>query len=161
ADLDKRIRAYMATLPIAMSGQGGHDATFRAALVLIQGWGLSLDEARPYMEAYNVLCQPPWSAKELEHKLSDAIKAPLHRPYGFLRFKDDRKTAKDDSRVRECVSAENAENAEISPPTVEIKWETSANSAISGGPHTQKAIYPKDSIYEDFYALALTVTEGA
>jgi hypothetical protein len=30
-DLDKRIRAYMAMLPVAVSGQQGHDATFKAA----------------------------------------------------------------------------------------------------------------------------------
>ena len=43
ANLDKRIRAYMATMPIAISGQRGHDATFKASIALIQGWGLSLE----------------------------------------------------------------------------------------------------------------------
>ena len=84
-NLDKRIRGYIATIPAAVSGQGGHDATFKVACVLIQGWALSVDEARPYLQAYNALCKPPWSDKELEHKLSDAVKAPLNRPYGVLR----------------------------------------------------------------------------
>jgi hypothetical protein len=85
ADLDKRIRAYIATMPAAVSGQGGHDATFEVACVLIQGWALSVDEARPYLQAFNATCKPPWSDEELEHKLSDAVKAPLSRPYGALR----------------------------------------------------------------------------
>jgi hypothetical protein len=44
-DLDKRIRAYLATMPEAVSGQHGHDATYKVACTLIQGWGLSIDEA--------------------------------------------------------------------------------------------------------------------
>jgi hypothetical protein len=85
ADLDKRIRAYIATMPAAVSGQRGHDATFKVACVLIQGWALSVDEAWLYLRAYNALCKPPWSDKELEHKLADAVKAPLNRSYGVLR----------------------------------------------------------------------------
>jgi hypothetical protein len=87
-NLDKRIRAYLATMDDAVSGQGGHVATFKVACVLIQGWALSIDEARCYLHEYNARCKPPWSEKDLEHKLADAVKEPLTRVYGYLRNAD-------------------------------------------------------------------------
>jgi hypothetical protein len=84
-NLDKRIRAYLATIPPAESGNGGHDQTFKVANLLIHGWALSIDKARPYLRGYSALCKPPWSEKELEHKLSEAAKATPVKPRGSLR----------------------------------------------------------------------------
>ena len=67
-----------------MSGAGGHDATFKAASVLVKGFGLSPEEAQPLMEEYNARCSPPWSMAELRHKLSSANAAPDTRPRGYL-----------------------------------------------------------------------------
>jgi hypothetical protein len=157
-DLDKRIRTYMATMPIAISGQRGHDATFKAAITLVQGWGLSLDEARPYFEAYNALCQPPWSSKELEHKLSDAIKAPLQRSYGFLRNSESPKMRNSRLHLSEYLPEGNEGNAE---QKIEIEWKTGANPSNPSGGNTQKAPFPLGSIFEDFYAYAITQSQGA
>src|SRR5271165_2142740 len=37
----------------------------------------------------------------------------------------------------------------------------STNSTFSPYTHSQKAVFPEDSILADFYALAVTMTEGA
>ena len=63
------VAAYLAKIPAAISGQRGHDQTFHAACVLVKGFGLTVDEARPFLHEWNERCDPPWSAAELEHKL--------------------------------------------------------------------------------------------
>ena len=69
-------RRYLDKIPPAVSGAGGHNQTFRVACVLVQGFGLSLDEARPLMLEYSARCQPPWSEKDIDHKLRDAERRP-------------------------------------------------------------------------------------
>jgi hypothetical protein len=71
-NLQKRIEAYIAAMPGAISGNNGHGQTFKVAIALIEGWGLSIDEAWPYLLQYNAGCQPAWSEKELRHKLKSA-----------------------------------------------------------------------------------------
>ncbi len=73
-DMVARARAYLATVEGAVSGQGGHKRTFRAACVLVQKFGLSGPEAWPLLLEWNEKCQPPWSERELLHKLEDALK---------------------------------------------------------------------------------------
>ena len=74
-------RAYIAKIEGAISGQGGHNVTFRVACALVLGFDLSIDEARPLIEEWNDTCQPPWSDKELEHKLADAEEQSGPRGY--------------------------------------------------------------------------------
>lgn len=71
-DLDTRIRAYLQKLSPAISGSGGHVAALKAANALVLGFGLSINDAWPYLEEYNHRCEPPWNRKELEHKLDEA-----------------------------------------------------------------------------------------
>lgn len=69
-----RARAYLAKLPPAISGQGGHNAAIQAACVLVE-FGLSPAEAWPILTDWNQThCQPTWSEAELHHKLTDAFK---------------------------------------------------------------------------------------
>lgn len=70
----QRARAYLATLPPAISGQHGHDRTFEAACRLVQGFGLLAEDALPLLREFNTRCQPPWSEEELRHKLEDAAR---------------------------------------------------------------------------------------
>lgn len=67
----ERARVYLATLPPGISGQGGHGATFRAACWVAR-FGLGDGDALALLEEFNRRCQPPWSQKELLHKLRDA-----------------------------------------------------------------------------------------
>ena len=75
----ERARKYLAKIPPAVSGQGGHDATFHAACVLCLGFNLGVDDAYGLLSEWNQGCQPPWNERELRHKLDDAMKQPGER----------------------------------------------------------------------------------
>jgi hypothetical protein len=80
-----RASAYVAAMPPAISGSRGHDAAFAVALALRHGFALSKAQARPIMQEFNARCEPPWSEKELEHKLDSAEKVTRHsKPRGYL-----------------------------------------------------------------------------
>jgi hypothetical protein len=68
----RRAEAYVAKMPPAVSGQGGHNQTFAVACCLVRDFGLSVTEARPVLQVYNQRCEPPWEPWELDHKLDDA-----------------------------------------------------------------------------------------
>ena len=72
--LVRRAGAYLSRVEGAVSGQGGHARTFRAACVLARKFGLTFAEAWPLLAAWNETCVPPWSEPELRHKLEDALK---------------------------------------------------------------------------------------
>jgi RecA-family ATPase len=77
-------RAYLAKLPVAVAGQGGHPATYRVASILANGFDLPWDDAWMLLTEFNARCSPPWSEKELRHKLNDAYVKPHERPKGWL-----------------------------------------------------------------------------
>lgn len=79
----ERARKYIAKLPPAVSGQDGHGRTFHVACVLVLGFDLSEGDALTLMREYNQSCQPPWSEKELLHKVKSAANQGGER--GFLR----------------------------------------------------------------------------
>jgi hypothetical protein len=78
----KRAAAYVARIEGAVSGQAGHAHTMRVAGILIQKFGLSMNQALPLMIVWNSKCAPPWTERELVHKLQDAVKnlAPRREP---------------------------------------------------------------------------------
>ena len=80
----ERARGYLAKLPVAVSGQGGHRATFRAACVLVHGFALGADEALAVLREWNRGCQPPWSESELRHKVGSAMSSVGGRAAGYL-----------------------------------------------------------------------------
>jgi hypothetical protein len=80
-----RARKYVALMPAAVSGGGGHNATFAVACVLVKGFDLSVDEARAVMGEYNARCDPPWHEKDLEHKLTQAERVADAQPRGYLK----------------------------------------------------------------------------
>jgi hypothetical protein len=61
-------------MPPAISGQNGHDATFAVAKKLAHDFGMTEHDAWPILLDYNSRCQPPWSERELRHKLESAGK---------------------------------------------------------------------------------------
>ena len=83
----ERARKYLATLPPAISGQNGHGATFRAACILVIGFELGKPEAMELLREYNRRCKPPWTDRELEHKIDSAFEQPGER--GYLRDRSD------------------------------------------------------------------------
>lgn len=78
-----RARKYVAKMPPAMSGSGGHNQTFSVACRLVLGFELGEADALSVMREYNARCQPPWTEKELMHKIKSAAKQPGER--GYLR----------------------------------------------------------------------------
>lgn len=72
AQREARARAYVARMPTAISGEGGHSRTFAVACVAIRGFILPIDVARRILQEYNSRCRPPWSEREVEHKLTQA-----------------------------------------------------------------------------------------
>ena len=76
----KRAAAYLAKLPPAVAGNGGHRATFAAACRLVE-FGLTVEQAAPLLAAWNEThCSPRWTAEELNHKLADAFKRTVPKP---------------------------------------------------------------------------------
>src|SRR4030095_10292561 len=65
-------RAYLRACAPAISGNRGHDQAFGVACGLIRNYGLSAEQAYPYFQEYNQLCDPPFNERELRHKLTDA-----------------------------------------------------------------------------------------
>ena len=85
-DVTERARLYLDAVPGAISGQGGHSQTFVAAQALVNGFCLEPDEAlRLLQERYNPRCKPPWTEKELLHKVNSALEHPSDKPRGWLR----------------------------------------------------------------------------
>lgn len=71
----RRARAYVARVPGAVSGQGGHLATFRVALALVRGFELPEDVAFELLAVdFNPRCEPPWTERELSHKVASAAR---------------------------------------------------------------------------------------
>lgn len=79
----ERARKYVATMPAAVSGQDGHKQTYEVAQVLARGFALPRSESWPLLCEYNTRCQPPWSEKELQHKIESAEK-DSRLPVGYL-----------------------------------------------------------------------------
>jgi hypothetical protein len=82
--LSERIARYMAEVEPAISGQHGHNQTLWAASVLVWGFGLSEAEAWPFAVEYNARCMPPWSERDLQRKLHEALRNPGQKPRGWL-----------------------------------------------------------------------------
>jgi hypothetical protein len=67
-------------MPLAVAGNGGHDATFNAACRLVEFW-LSFEQASPLLADWNEThCLPKWSDAELNHKLAEAFKRTGPKP---------------------------------------------------------------------------------
>jgi hypothetical protein len=70
----RRAVAYLRKCDPAISGQRGHNQTYKIAIRLTRGFGLSYHEALALItEIYNPTCQPPWTDAELEHKIESAL----------------------------------------------------------------------------------------
>ena len=80
----ERARNYIEKIPGAVSGAGGHPTTFKVACVLVHGFALGESESLGLMLNWNASCVPPWSERELIHKLSDAGKASHATARGHL-----------------------------------------------------------------------------
>lgn len=82
---ERRAAAYLDAMPPAIAGSGGHNQTYAAATALVHGFALSRDAAMHLLTTrYNPRCEPPWSEKELRHKVDDAASKSHEKPRGWL-----------------------------------------------------------------------------
>lgn len=70
----EQARRYFSEIPGAISGSGGHTATYKAVLVLVQDFALDDSDALALLRDWNLTCSPPWGESELIHKLREARK---------------------------------------------------------------------------------------
>jgi hypothetical protein len=89
----ERAKAYLAKMPPAISGKGGHNQTLEAARVVVRGFDLGPEVGYQLLrDHYNPRCQPEWSEKELRHKCDEADTVAFDKPRGWL-LKDDRSSS--------------------------------------------------------------------
>lgn len=80
-----RAVAYLAKIPPAISGEGGHGRTLEAARAVVFGFDLGPEVGFQILNAhYNPRCQPQWSETELRHKCQEADTVPFAKPRGWL-----------------------------------------------------------------------------
>lgn len=130
----ERCLAYLSKLPPAVSGSGGHNATLRAACECVR-FGLSDAEALQALGEFNRRCSPPWSERDLAHKLESARRiaskeagkrgAPGQRPKtarGFDQAALERRLMQDQPRavasMQTPAKREGMTTVAINPPTV-------------------------------------------
>jgi RecA-family ATPase len=72
--------------PPAVSGQSGHNQTFAVACALVWGFNLSRGDAGALLRDYSARCVPPWSDRDIEHKLADAEREghKSGKPRGYM-----------------------------------------------------------------------------
>ena len=125
-DLLERARKYVSRMDAAVSGSGGHTATFKVSVALIHGFALAWAEAWALLIEYNERCQPRWSLKELEHKLKQAQGGVHKHPRGHLLG----------DRVDSKGRSERAEAAAESGPVVSVEdgrnWRPYDPAALRG-----------------------------
>ena len=73
--LQERCSLYLEQTPPAISGEGGHGATFNVRCRVVELFAeLSDDELFASLEEWNRRCVPPWESKELKRKINEARK---------------------------------------------------------------------------------------
>lgn len=78
----ERAAKYVSKMEPSISGQSGHNRCFQAACALVMGFGLSEQEAMAVLKhEFNHRCEPPWTDRELLHKVSSANRQPGSRNY--------------------------------------------------------------------------------
>lgn len=75
-DKIERAKKYCESSGGAVSGNGGHAHTFALACNILRKIGLTADDLFEVLATHhNPQCDPPWTAKELRHKVESAVKA--------------------------------------------------------------------------------------
>ena len=80
----QRAALWLSKVPPAISGQSGHSATYTAAVGLVHGFQLSEADSLALLSSWNQYCQPPWTDRELIHKLREAASKSHSKPAGHL-----------------------------------------------------------------------------
>jgi len=114
SDIVRRAEAYVARCEPAISGSGGHAQTLSVARALVSGFALQAGDALALLSDYSARCSPPWSPKELEHKIQSAVSTPdpSGRPHGYLL-----------DAVEEYTLVDDLDEPVMRPPAVDLRAE--------------------------------------
>lgn len=80
------VEEYIANVPPAIEGSGGDQTTFDVAMKLVHEYRLDREDALEALRKYNQKCVPPWSEKELQHKVDSAFKYTYKRKNPYEAF---------------------------------------------------------------------------
>ena len=80
----QRAALWLSKVPPAVSGQSGHSTTYTAAVGLVHGFQLSEGDSLALLSNWNQSCQPPWTDRELIHKIREAASKSHSKPAGHL-----------------------------------------------------------------------------
>ncbi|MGL4943691.1 MAG: bifunctional DNA primase/polymerase [Thermoguttaceae bacterium] len=90
-DID-RCLLYVNKMDAAVSGSGGHAATYRVACTIFWDFALSESQGWNILWQYNARCQPPWTEAELQHKMESALDpSNKTKPRGWRAAEDRRR----------------------------------------------------------------------
>jgi len=113
-DRVRRARAYLRKIPGAVAGASGHTATFNAVAHVMIGFDLGEDDTLALIaDDYNPRCDPPWSERELRHKIA-SVSAQCKRERGYL--------LADRPRIESSRAA--ATYAPEAPTELDVDWTT-------------------------------------
>jgi hypothetical protein len=129
----RRARAYLARIPGAVAGQGGHTATFNAISHVMIGFDLTIEQTRSVIEDYNARCDPPWSEDEIEHKLT-SISSQTKRTRGYL--------LTERPRIVDVRTA--AQNAPAVPDELNVDW---SSMMLRKADNTFRRCYTNVAVY--------------
>lgn len=81
---ERQIADYIARTPPAISGSGGHIRTIQVARALYNGFDCTESETLYWLQQFSKRCDPPWSDRELRHKVKGALDGEYNKPAGFM-----------------------------------------------------------------------------
>lgn len=130
----KRAAAYLAKIPGAVSGDAGHNATFNAVAAVLIGFDLDEQTARSLiLSDYNTRCDPPWSEREIDHKIK-SVGSRSTRTRGYLLV----------DRPRISTPQQAAQAAPQLAKTPNVDWMSMLNTKKDG---TARRMYMNTAIF--------------
>lgn len=81
--IERRAKAYLDKLPPAVSGESGHNTLWNAVAHMLVGFSLDPVVARRMIDEYSKRCVPPWSEREIDHKMK-SVAERCNRTPGYL-----------------------------------------------------------------------------
>lgn len=120
-DVLNRAQAYLDKMPAAISGSDGSGTALNAACRMVIGFALSGEDAYSLLaNGYNSRCDPPWTEKELRHKIesAEARISTDSQGLGYLLARDD------DASLPEVDYSQILDNTQNAEPTASGKTES-------------------------------------
>lgn len=122
SDVIRRAKMYISKIPPAVSGSDGHNATFHVACTLVEGFDLSQEEALDAIQEWNARCVPPWTEKELVHKIRSAASKATNRGHLLNQDKPSQSSSSQSSEEDQSAEEEYATAADIKAANKSTRW---------------------------------------